>query len=82
LDEASAWYDAQRPGLGDSFVDSFRDAMTAVAHNPLQYQLFGRRARRAPLREFPYRLVYYASDSEIVVLACFHDSRDPTEWLD
>jgi plasmid stabilization system protein ParE len=82
LSEAVEWYESRRPGLRDAFVNSFREAMVAIVENPLQYQLRGRRIRRAPVPRFPYGLMYYVSESEIVVLTCFHSSRDPIEWSD
>jgi plasmid stabilization system protein ParE len=82
LEQAAEWYEAQRAGLGGTFVNSFREALALIVENPLQYQLRGRRTRRAPLRSFPHGLLYHVSDHEIVVLACFHSSRDPAEWAD
>lgn len=80
LAEAMQWYDEQRPGLGKEFLDSFRAATASIEENPFQYQLFGKRARRAGLRGFPHGLIYQVSDTTLVILACFHPSRDPMPW--
>jgi plasmid stabilization system protein ParE len=37
-------------------------------------------ARRVILRRFPYGVFYEIHGDEVVVLACFHSSRDPREW--
>ena len=34
---ARDWYETQRPGLGQKFVDEVRDAMSAVATRPLSF---------------------------------------------
>jgi plasmid stabilization system protein ParE len=33
------------------------------------------------LRKFPYALYYLVDDDRIVVLACFHQRRNPLDWL-
>jgi plasmid stabilization system protein ParE len=80
LAEAIDWYNGQRPGLGDAFLDSFKAAAAAIADNPLQYQMFGKAARRVGLDGFPHGLIYEVSDTEVVILACFHPSRNPAPW--
>jgi plasmid stabilization system protein ParE len=82
LAEAIDWYDGQRPGLGDAFLRSFQAAAAAIADNPAQYQMFGKSTRRAGLPGFPHGLIYEVSDTEIVILACFHPSRNPVPWRD
>ena len=82
LNEATDWYEAQRPGLGELFAYAFRTTTAGIVSNPFQYQKFGRRLRRAGLLRFPYGLMYAVSNDEIVIVACFHGSRDPIEWTD
>jgi plasmid stabilization system protein ParE len=82
LADAIDWYNGQRPGHGEVFLSSFQSAAAAIADNPLQYQFFGKSARRARLRGFPYGLIYEISDTEVVILACFHGSRNPAPWRD
>jgi hypothetical protein len=35
---------------------------------------------RARLRKFPYSLFFRVEISALVVIACFHGSRDPQRW--
>ena len=46
--------------------------LETVQRNPQQYQAVFRDLRRAPLRRFPFSVMYILSESEIVVLACIH----------
>jgi plasmid stabilization system protein ParE len=48
--------------------------------NPLQHRVVHRDTRRANLRRFPYGVFYRTIDADVVVLACFHASRDPRRW--
>ena len=82
LAEAIDWYDEKRPGLGHAFLQSFQTAAEAIADHPLQYQMFGKTTRRAGLPGFPHGRIYDVSDTEIVILACFHPSRNPAPWRD
>ena len=34
------------------------------------------------LRRFPYGVFYLSENEKIVVIACFHASRDPKQWQD
>jgi plasmid stabilization system protein ParE len=36
--------------------------------------------RRAPLRRFPYGILYVVTDDELLILNCFHGHRDPRDW--
>lgn len=75
--EAVDWYEQRSKGLGSEFLRSVDAAPAQIARNPLQYQVVMGQARRAPLRRFPYSLIYTVFEREVVILACFHGSRDP-----
>jgi hypothetical protein len=76
------WYDSNRQGLGGEFIRAFEAAAAAITENPFQYQVIYRNARRAPVGQFSYGLIYTVSDDEIVVLSCFHGRRNPRRWQD
>lgn len=78
--EAAHWYEAHGRGLGREFVRAFRAATAVLRRNPLQYQTVFEQARRVILRRFPYSVFYEVHGSEVVVLACLHEARDPEEW--
>ena len=72
---AHAWYEAQRQGLGDEFLESLRRAEEAVLASPCTYRVIHRDTRRFLLRRFPYQLLYRVADEMVVVVACFHVRR-------
>lgn len=80
LVEAVDWYENRRPGLGVRFIEAFRDAADRIAENANRYQVFSGALRRAPLHGFPYSLIYTVMDETVVILACFHGSRDSRRW--
>ena len=75
--EAYAWYERNRPGLGDEFLSALGEAERAIQESPAAFRIIHRDARRYLLRRFPYQLIYRIADDVIVVVACFHVRRDP-----
>ena len=80
VDEAFEWYESQRNGLGEEFREKLREAIQRIESNPNQYQVVYRDLRRALLERFPYGLFYREMPTAIVVVACFHTSRNPGRW--
>ena len=78
--DAQDWYEGEPPGLGRRFraeIDAVVDRMRA---NPLQYQAVFKQVRRALARRFPYMLFFAIEGDIVLVIACFHASRDPRTW--
>ena len=80
IDEAFVWYDAQRAGLGDEFLDAVRDAFVTVRESPRLHAVIHRDVRRSKLRRFPHSLFYRILEDHVVVVGCFHASRSPRRW--
>jgi plasmid stabilization system protein ParE len=80
VEEASRWYEAQRPGLGRTFLEAVEAALGNITANPKAFTPVYRDRRRALLRGFPYGLVYRIVDDQIVILACIHAKRNPRVW--
>jgi toxin ParE1/3/4 len=78
--EAFAWYEAQRRGMGVEFRDELQETLDKIQANPNQYPVVHRNVRRALVRRFPYGVFYVVEGQRIVVLAVFHGSRDPGQW--
>jgi hypothetical protein len=53
LDEAFAWYEAERAGLGDEFLAAVEQLLAVVVEHPLRYRILLRDTRQALLRRFP-----------------------------
>jgi len=77
---AREWYDAQRPGLGEDFVQSLERVIDLVSALPEAFPEIAVGLRRALLGRFPYA-VYYRLDGDLVdVIACLHTRRSPSRW--
>jgi plasmid stabilization system protein ParE len=80
LAEAKAWYDEKRIGLGGEFVLCVEEVFERVRRTPELYSTVFEDLRLAPVRRFPYLVVYRADQEEIAVVAVYHAHRDPRGW--
>lgn len=78
--DAHDWYEAKQPGLGARFLDQVEATVLRLRENSQQFPVVFQDVHRALLRRFPYGLFFRVDISELVVVACFHGSRDPRRW--
>ena len=86
LDDAARWYEEQRSGLGQRFLDAVAATLNRIvlfptAGFPVRYVPNELVARRAPVKRFPYHVVYLDTGDAIRILAIAHDRRKPGYWL-
>jgi toxin ParE1/3/4 len=77
---ASDCYDEHAPGVGDDLLRAFETTVAALEQNPFRFQGIHRNLRQPRLGKFPHGLYYTVSDSDIIIVACLHGSRDPKFW--
>lgn len=80
LEEARAWYELQRRGLGERFGFDVDELMQRIARSPLIYQEIHKTIRRAMTRHFPYAVYHLVESERIIVLRVLHQARNPDEW--
>lgn len=85
--EASKWYEDQRSGLGDQFLDELQAAIERISESPSSFamleQYSGRHdVRRCRLKRFPYGVIFFIRGDDVVVVAVCHARRRPLYWAD
>jgi plasmid stabilization system protein ParE len=80
LEEARNWYEAQREGLGDTFVQSVDTCLGQICRNPELYEVVRAPHRRAMVRRFPYAVFFEPTKDTIEVYSVFHCAQDPAKW--
>lgn len=80
LIEAQEWYEREATGLGRRFRQSIEALIERMSGNPRQFPIVFKNLRRALLRRFPYALFFVAEENTLIVIACFHASRNPSRW--
>jgi toxin ParE1/3/4 len=80
FDEAIAWYENQREGLGQEFRASIEQRFQRILEDPLSFPKVRGEVRRAVvLRRFPFVIHFLMETERIVILSVFHTSRDPDQ---
>ena len=80
IEEAAIWYEKQRPGLGDEFLDELRSIFNTISETPAIYPVVHRGTRRALIRRFPFGVYFRIEDAQVIVFAIIHGSRHPRRW--
>lgn len=78
--DAYAWYEKQRPGLGEDFLSCVDALIQAIVRMPNMYTTVFNTYRRGLVRRFPYGIFYEYIDETVIVYGIFHTSIDPDKW--
>lgn len=76
--DAALFYDLESAGLGARFDKAILAALEHLQVVAAHYQFRENGFRYAPVKKFPYRIVFEIDDAEIIVVYnIFHTSRRP-----
>jgi plasmid stabilization system protein ParE len=81
LQAAWAWYESQRPGLGDEWLIEIRAAIHQLKNDPERRPLYYRDFRRLLTRRFPYKLFYRIENGRVIVFRILHAKREHLRQL-
>ena len=79
-EEAVAYFDSRREGLGDRFEHELEHTTGLIQERPLIGYRLTRRVRKLRLRKFSYNVIYVIANDEIVIVAVAHHKRRPGYW--
>lgn len=66
--EAYVWYEKQREGLGEEFLEALDSAKEAIINNPKTYRIrYKKKVRGFLVSRFPYLLLYAVNENNIDV---------------
>ena len=83
LRAAAKWYETQREGLGEAFLEATDRTLAAIVTRPRAFALWrgSRLARLAVVKRFPYVVIFTLRNVKTVrVLAFAHTRRRPGYW--
>lgn len=80
LDDAVAYFESQRSGLGLVFVSEVASAVARIEEYPHVWQSLPGGLRRCLLRKFEYGLVYRVRGDIATIYAVMHLRRRPGYW--
>lgn len=80
FENAAAWYEAQRPGLGEEFRTEVNATLQQVLKSPERFRLASSYTHKAALKRFHKYSIYYSIEMDAInVASIFHGSRNPAE---
>ena len=78
---ARDWYERERPGLGDEFLDEIAGAVRELEREPERVRLYYRNFRRVLLRRFPYKIFYQIIGKRVIIFRILHAKQSHEEGL-
>ena len=80
VSDAAEWYEEQRKGLGDEFLDQLDSVLRRVVKTPFQFPKIKNNVRRALLRRFPCSVYFAVTGETVELIAVLHQHREPRTW--
>ncbi len=82
LNDAVAFYNIQRYGLGFEFAKDVNNTIDRIIEHPEAWTTvsFSSRTRRCLTQRFPYNIVYQVSGDTLLIIAVMHQRRKPRTW--
>ncbi|MDP1621778.1 MAG: hypothetical protein Q8M08_05505 [Bacteroidales bacterium] len=71
------FYELQKPGLGNDFINEVDVVLRRIEKSPLQFSQEKSNIRKALVNRFPFGIYFYLTEDIINVFAVFHFSRSP-----
>ncbi len=74
------YYNLQSEGLGFEFALEVKRTLKRISQYPLAWHILSPNTRRCRTNRFPYGVVYFLREKQIVVIAIMHLHRAPKAW--
>ena len=80
LNFAVDYYEECKVGLGAEFAYEVQKTIQRVLEYPTAWQKIDEDIRRCLTNRFPFGIIYYQKDNEVIVLAVMQLQREPHYW--
>jgi ParE toxin of type II toxin-antitoxin system, parDE len=80
IKEISIWYEEVQKGLGKRFVKSFKNEVVILKVKPHLFQNRYDETKVALIESFPYLIHFEINNTDIVIKAVIHTSRNNKIW--
>ena len=77
LKDAIAWYESQKDNLGFEFMYEFNQVISVIRFKPTLVQKRYQKICLIHFHRFPYSIYYILEKEKIIVMAVFHQKRNP-----
>lgn len=79
IKEAYLYYEEQRVGLGQRFLDNLETYLERVLKYPEHFQIKKKPYREAFIKDFPFLIIYEIEAPKIIVYAIFNTWKNPNK---
>jgi len=79
IKEAYLYYEGQRIGLGQRFLDTLETYLERVQKYPEHFQIKRKPYREAFIKDFPFLIIYEIDATKIIVYAIFNTWQNPNK---
>ncbi|PHS34048.1 MAG: plasmid stabilization protein [Sulfurovum sp.] len=82
LNQAITYYEECQPHLGLEFAEEVFQTIKRILDFPEAWQTMHKDIRRCLTKRFPFGIIYYQKDEQIIILAVMQLNRKPFYWLE
>ena len=80
LNSAAEYYDTISSGLASSFSKEIFSTIQRIILFPSAWTKISENCRRCLLHRFPYAIIYYIRENEIIIIAITQLNKKPKNW--
>ena len=73
-------YATRSPKIAAAFIDEVLKAVGQLSAFPESAPYLDSPIRRKVLKNYPFSLLYYLNDQQVVIIAIMHDRQPPDYW--
>jgi len=77
IKQAYDYYEENKLGLGERFMDTLENYLERVKQYPAHYQIKRNPFREAFIKDFPYVIIYEIEEEKVIVYAVFCTHKNP-----
>lgn len=77
IQKAFDYFEENKIGLGDRFLDALENYLNRIEKYPEHYQIKRNPYREAPIKDFPYVIIFEIQEAVVVVYAVFNTFLNP-----
>lgn len=82
LNHSIDYYEECRENLGFEFANEVYNTIQRIIEFPEAWQILESDIRRCLTNRFPFGIIYYIKDNQVVILAVMQLNRKPDYWQD
>jgi len=80
LRDATRFYESRATGLSLDFLSEIEKSIQSIIDSPESWPIIEGKVRRRLLSRFPFGILYYIDENQVIIIAIAHLRRKPGYW--